>query len=280
MATSPQQTVAQPMQSDDFEEAAEHLQTAADKAEVLLQQLEEAAATDLRESGDLPGESAEGGTSAGDAASGQDAAAGEASLMAGQRRSLDVERVQQQNGTAGSNGIAGTSGANGRRASVDLAARERCLKVLDACCSCNAQPSLQSAALQAVRGALQRSQAGGVASSAQMGTPQASWAWDCAARALPAAAADVHALMRGGDAGLGAGEVQVVAETLKLSVAALPAAGDRAGALMSTLRILLVEAAVKASAAPAPRSAAVANGSRVPISAPPAITLQNFALRS
>ena len=42
------------------------------------------------------------------------------------------------------------------------------------------------------------------------GTPQAAWAWDCAARALPAAAADVHALMRGGHAaGLGAGEVQV-----------------------------------------------------------------------
>lgn len=63
---------------------------------------------------------------------------------------------------------------------------------------------MQAAALQAVRGALQRSQAGGVPSAA------AAWAWDCAARALTAAAADVHGLMRGGNAAaLSAGDVQV-----------------------------------------------------------------------
>jgi hypothetical protein len=77
-------------------------------------------------------------------------------------------------------------------------------QVLEACCSCSAQSSVQAAALQAVRGALQRSQAGAIPSAA------AAWAWDCAARALPAATADVHGLMRGGNAAaLSPGEVQV-----------------------------------------------------------------------
>ncbi len=122
---------------DDFEEAAEELHPIADKSESAQEAeadvdpayLQSSAAPEEvagAESGDLPGESAQGGTLAGDAASEQDAASGEAS---GQRRSLDVERIQQQNGTAGSSGNAGTSGADGRRASIDSAAWERCLKV-------------------------------------------------------------------------------------------------------------------------------------------------------
>ena len=87
--------------------------------------------------------------------------------------------------------------------------------MVEACCSCSSQPPVQAAALQAVRGALQRSQAanGGVPSAKEAAAGgqirRAAWAWECASRALPAATADVHALMRAcGAAALGPAEVQ------------------------------------------------------------------------
>lgn len=89
------------------------------------------------------------------------------------------------------------------------------LQVVEACCSCSSQPPVQAAALQAVRGALQRSQVGangGVpsAEAAAGHVRRAAWAWECASRALPAAAADVHALICAGKAAaLGPAEVQV-----------------------------------------------------------------------
>lgn len=91
-------------------------------------------------------------------------------------------------------------------------------QVLEACCGCSAQPAFQAAALQAVRGALQKSQQnsgggdGGAPSAVRGGLNRrhADWAWACAARTLPAAAAEVHGLMRGGNAAaLGAPELLV-----------------------------------------------------------------------
>ncbi|CAL8466413.1 g5949 [Coccomyxa elongata] len=234
-------------------------------------------------------------------------------------------------GSSSTNTDIASLGSSGRRASGDWGARERCLQVVEACCSCSSQPPVQAAALQAVRGALQRSQAanGGVpsAEAAAGHVRRAAWAWECASRALPAAAADVHALMRAGKAAdLGTAEVQVVAETLKLLVASLPCAGAKLGGTMSVLLIMLVEvaspegtphaalrdlavklvtlvasgpsgapfqaavaalspeakqrlqAALKASSAAPPLAAAKA--AKVAVNAPPAITLQNFALKS
>ena len=93
------------------------------------------------------------------------------------------------------------------------------LQVLEACCACSAARAAQVAALQAVRAGLQ----GAVlpftnssgADDGAAGGRQRRWAEACALRTIPAAAAEVHALMRsGGAADLDADALQVGALSL------------------------------------------------------------------
>ena len=97
-------------------------------------------------------------------------------------------------------------------------------QVLEACCACSAVRAAQVAALQAVRAGLQ----GAVTSSSgaedgAAGGRQRRWAEACALRTIPAAAAEVHALMRsGGAADLDAEALQVGALGCLYHAHALP----------------------------------------------------------
>ena len=114
--------------------------------------------------------------------------------------------AQSEGRPAASKGDAARSGCAEREA-VEAeasghapAVREQCLLALELCCACSSLPAAQAAALQAARAALQ----GG--SSREAGAKSGAWGRACAARLIPVAAAEVHALMRSGGAALLDGE--------------------------------------------------------------------------
>ena len=122
---------------DDFEEAADGLNDAADKSQTAnasanktgkdtepeRSSLEDAELETQTEIGDKIEEQAQTSTLCRD---------GPGRSPLEEKRSAYVEHVERPSGAAESSEDAGRASTNGRRASVDLAARERCLKVCHA----------------------------------------------------------------------------------------------------------------------------------------------------
>lgn len=119
---------------DDFEEATDGLNGAGDKLQTANATADETGRDTEPDRSSLEDAELEAQTEIGDrteeqaqtSTSGRD---GPGRSPPEEKRSADVEHVDQPSGAAESSEDSGRASMNGRRASVDLAARERCLKV-------------------------------------------------------------------------------------------------------------------------------------------------------